>query len=77
MPFLKNERTNSVCFPKLVILNSGWWTLDGCRYFLVGSGWLLFFLDGLWMAALIYWWALDGCCYFLMGFGCATSTEIV
>ena len=27
-----------------------WWALDGCCYFLVGSGWLLLLLGGLWMA---------------------------
>ena len=41
-----------------------WWALDGCCYFLVGSGWLLLF-RGLWMVAVISWWALDGCCYFV------------
>ena len=69
MQFLKNEQTNSVCFPKLVIMNSGWCTLDGCRYFLVGSGWLLLFLDGLWMVAVISWWTLDGCCCCLVNSG--------
>ena len=26
-----------------------WWALDGCCYFLMASGWLLLFPDGLWM----------------------------
>ena len=52
------------------------WALDGCCYFLMGSGWLLLFLDGLWMAIVISralwmvvvipWCALDGCYYFLV-----------
>ena len=46
-----------------------WWPLDGCCYFLVASGWLLIFPDGLWMVAFISWWALDGCCYFLVASG--------
>ena len=33
--------------------------LDGCRYFLVGSGWSLLFLGVLWIVV-ISWWALDG-----------------
>ena len=44
-------------------------TLHGCCYFLMGSGWLLLFPDGLWMVAVNSWWALDGCCLFLMGSG--------
>ena len=27
------------------------WPLDGCCYFLMGSGWLLLFPGGLWMVA--------------------------
>ena len=27
------------------------YTLDGCCYFLIGFGWLLFLLDGLWMVS--------------------------
>ena len=42
-------------------------TLHGCCYFLMGSGWLLFIPDGLWMVAVNSSWALDGCCLFLMG----------
>ena len=52
----------------MFIVDSGW-ALDGCCYFLVGSGWLLLFPGGLWMVAVISWWALDGCCYFLVGSG--------
>ena len=48
-------------------MDSGW-ALDGCCYFLVGSGWLLLFPGGLWMVPAISWWALDGC-YFLVGSG--------
>ena len=31
----------------------GFWILDGCCLFLMGSGWLLFIPDGLWMVAVI------------------------
>ena len=31
---------------RMFIVDSGW-ALDGCCYFLVGSGWLLFFCGGL------------------------------
>ena len=41
--------------------------LNGCRYFLVGSGCLLLFPGGLWMVTDISWSALDGSCYFLVG----------
>ena len=37
--------------------------------FMVDSGWLVLFPDGLWMVAVISWRALDGCCSFLMGPG--------
>ena len=36
----------------------------------MGSGWLLFIPDGLWMVAVHSWRALDGCYYFLMASGC-------
>ena len=36
------------------------WVLDGSSYFLVGSGWSLLFLDGLWMVADILWCVLGG-----------------
>ena len=41
----------------------------GCCLFLMGSGWLLLFPDGLWMVAVYSWWVVDGCCLFLMGSG--------
>jgi hypothetical protein len=43
----------------MFIVDSGW-ALDGCCYFLVGSGWPLIFPGRLWMVAVISWWALDG-----------------
>ena len=43
--------------------------LDGCCLFLMGSGWLLFIPDGLYMVAVYFCWALDGIGKFVMGFG--------
>ena len=41
--------------------------LDGCCYFLVGCGWLLLFLGGLWMVVVNSGWALGGCSSFVVG----------
>ena len=41
-----------------MVTDISWWALDGCCYFLVGSGWLLLFPGGLWMVAVISWWAV-------------------
>ena len=54
----------------LLLRNEGnFWYRVPCCCFLVGSGWSLVFLDGLWMVAVISWWAVDGYCYFLVGSG--------
>ena len=45
------------------------WPVDGCRFFLVASGWLLLFPGGLWIVADISWWPLDGCSSFMVAFG--------
>ena len=45
------------------------WPQDGCCYFLVESGLLLYFPAGLWLVAVISWRPVDGCCFFLVGFG--------
>ena len=54
-------RACPLCFVELLSFPSGLWmvaviswgALDGCCYFLVGSGWLLLFPSGLWMVAVI------------------------
>ena len=37
------------------VLDGTWWALKHYHFPLVGSGWLLSFLDGLWMVADISW----------------------
>ena len=43
--------------------------LDGCSYPLEASGWLVFFLGGLRVVAVISWTHPDGCCCFLEASG--------
>ena len=40
--------------------------MNTCRYFVVECAYLLLFLGGFWILAVISWRALDGCRYFVL-----------